>query len=160
MNIDETLPETVKAFLRKGAKLENITLHQDGKWTHEGLDFENQNIIEAFFRGVNRTDGGTWVITLGPFTYPIHVEECGYFVRKVELTPSPRVFLSDGSDEKLDVSTLLYRAPGNLYCSIKNGRFLARFLRNPHNQMLERVVENDGQYIFELGDDRNVLGTV
>lgn len=157
MDVDETLPETVKAFLRKGAKLENITLHADGKWTHEGLDFENQNIIDAFFRGVNRTVGGTWVITLEPFTYPIEVEECGYFVRRVEMTPDLKVFLSDGTTEIVPLSSIHYRPPSNLYCTIKEGRFEARFLRQPHNQLLEHVVEDSGSYVLELGNERVVL---
>mgnify|MGYP000542467247 CR=1 FL=1 len=66
--IDETLPELVQNFLKKGGKLESIRLHADGRWTHEGCDFENDRIVKLFSRSVGRTPGGTWVLEIGvPF---------------------------------------------------------------------------------------------
>ena len=81
-HIDETLPEVVKNFLRKGYTLENITLHETGQWTHEGLDFENPKVIDLFYRSVSRTEGGTWVLDIPPFTYPIEVEDAGFQERE------------------------------------------------------------------------------
>ena len=66
--VDRTLPEVVQKFLVGGGKLESIRLHADGKWTHEGCDFENDRIVKLFSRSVNRTEGGTWVLEIGRAT--------------------------------------------------------------------------------------------
>jgi hypothetical protein len=169
--IDETLPEAVKGFLRKGYKLHKIHLDARGKWTHEDLDFENPRIIEAFNRGVRRTEGGTWVLQLGRFTYPIVVEDTGYFVDRLHLADSPTIDLSDGTTEALDPSTLSYESGGRLYCRIKGGDFRARFKRQPYYQIAEVFEERDGEVHFvhgghdvhiasleELGDDEGDRG--
>ena len=89
IEIDETLPDLVKKFLRQGYELEEIRLGATGKWTHEGLDFENPRITDLFSRSVGRTEGGTWVLEVGRFTYPITVEDAGFFVERIDLTKTP-----------------------------------------------------------------------
>lgn len=146
--IDETLPDVVKAFLRKGAKLEEIRLDASGNWTHEGLDFENPRIISLFNRSIGRTAGGTWVLEIGTFTYPIEVEDAGYFVERVDLAQDPPLLhLSDETSEPLDLSTLRYAPEGRLYCSIKSGTFDARFKRSTYYRMAEHI-EDDGGWVF------------
>lgn len=158
MDIDETLPELVKSFLRKGYELEEIRLDATGKWTHEGLDFENPKIIELFSRSVGRTDGGTWVLEVGRFTYPITVDDTGFFVERIDLVESPpRLHLSDQTSEELDPSTLEYQPEGRLYCTVKGGEFRARFKRPAYYALAENFVERDGTVFVELGDDRYQL---
>lgn len=151
--IDETLPDAVKGFLRKGYKLHKIKLDARGKWTHEDLDFENARIIDAFNKGVGRTEGGSWVLNLGRFTYPIIVEDTGFFVERLTHEDDAiRLFLSDGTDELLDPGTVSYEAGGRLYCTIKEGEFRARFKRSAYYQMAEHFEEVDGRVQLELGD--------
>ena len=159
--IDPNLPEVVQHYLRKGYKLEDITLHADGRWTHEGLDFENERVIKLFSRSVGRTEGGTWVLEIPPFTYPIHVEDAGYFVEAIDLDQSPpHLRLSDESSEPLDAATLRYEPGGKLYCTIKHGDFKARFKRAPYYKLAERVVERDGEMTLTLEGHTIALGDV
>lgn len=143
--IDPTLPEVVQNFLRSGARLESIHLDARGTWTHEGMLFENPRVIALFNRSVNRTPGGTWVLEIPPFTYPITVEDTGFFVENIDLTTSPPTLtLSDETTEPLDIQSLQYQPEDRLYCTIKNGQFQARFKRHPYHTLLDLAVETPG----------------
>lgn len=159
--IDETLPEVVKNFLRSGATLQEVRLDARGNWTHEGLDFENPKIISLFSRSVGRTEGGTWVLEVGRFTYPITVEDTGFFVERVDLGQKPPVVhLSDETSEPLDPTTLDYAAGGRLYCTVKYGEFRARFKRPAYYAIAERFVDDDGVVSVELGGERYALADI
>ncbi|MGM0555620.1 MAG: hypothetical protein ACQEVA_04490 [Myxococcota bacterium] len=153
--IDETLPDVVKNFLRGGGELEEIRLDERGKWTHEGLDFENPKIIELFSRSVGRTEGGTWVLEVGRFTYPITVENTGFFVERVDFSTSPPTLkLSDQTEDTLDPTTLEYEPTGKLFCEVKDGEFRARFKRPAYYQVAEHLEDRDGTAVLEIdGED-------
>ncbi|MFB6350412.1 MAG: hypothetical protein ABEN55_09780 [Bradymonadaceae bacterium] len=157
--IDETLPDVVKKFLQSGADLEEIRLDSRGKWTHEGLDFENPRIIDLFSRSVDRTEGGTWILEVGRFTYPITVEDCGFFVERVDFDRDPPMLkLSDETTEPLDPETLEYGGKGRLYCRVKDGAFRARFKWDAYHALGERFVEEDGEIYLEWDGERVSLG--
>lgn len=158
-DIDETLPSIVKDFLRSGGELEEIRLDERGKWTHEGLDFENPKIIDLFSRSVGRTEGGTWVLEVGRFTYPITVENTGFFVERVDFSKSPpELTLSDQTAERLDPETLAYEPTGKLYCTVKGGDFRARFKRPAYYEIAEHLDEQDGEAVLEIDGEDYVLG--
>ena len=152
-HIDETLPEVVKNFLRKGYTLENITLHETGNWTHEGLDFENPKVIDLFYRSVSRTEGGTWVLDIPPFTYPIEVEDAGFFVTHARVTgDAPEVTATDGKTYPLDTGSIRYAGGGRLYCTIRDGAFEARFLRAVYHNLADHMEERDDTIVLLVGD--------
>ncbi len=159
--IDPTLPQVVQDFLRSGAKLQEIRLDETGRWTHEGLDFENQRVVSLFSRSVTRTDGGTWVLEIGRFTYPIVVEDTGFFVTRVHWSERPPPLeLSDQTKEVLDIDSLEYRAGGRLYCSIKDGLYRARFDRKSYHSIMDFLEEESGEVVLVLGDQRKKLGHI
>lgn len=152
--IDPSLPEVVKRFLASGKSLEEIKLHANGKWTHEGMDFENPKIVALFSRSVARTSGGTWVLDIPPFTYPIEVEDAPFFVEDISLDGSstPTLYLSDETEEALDAGTIRYEEGGRLYCDIKGKTFKARFKKKAYYKILdEATVRPDDTIILELG---------
>ena len=159
--IDETLPEIVQQFLRKGYQLEQITLHADGHWTHRGQPFENQKIIKLFNYSVARTEGGTWVIDVGQFVYPITVEDCGYFVERLHLADDGiTLYLSDGTEERLKIDSLSYEDGGRLYCQIKSGAFKARFKRSPYHGLSEYMDVEGETIVFKYQDHTVALATM
>lgn len=157
--IDETLPEVVQNFLRSGRRLENITLHDDGRWTHEGALFENPKIIALFSRSVSRTPGGTWVLEIGRFTYPIVVEDTGFFIRALDLETLVAK-LSDDTEETIDPASLTYQSGGRLYASVKTGAFRARFLHAPYHRLMELLEEQDDAIALTLGGHTVRLATL
>lgn len=149
--IDPTLPPVVQDFLRQGGTLQEIRLNANGTWLHEGLRFENQRVVDLFSRSVNRTEGGTWVLEIGRFTYPIVVEDTGFFVDRAdwEAVP-PRIWLSDGTKEDLHANTLRYAEGGRLYAPVKEGRFEARFKRSVYHSIADYLAEDTRGYVLRL----------
>lgn len=160
--IDQSLPEVVKNFLASGKKLEEIKLDARGKWTHEGLDFENPRIIKLFSKSIARTEGGTWVLDVPPFTYPIEVEDTPYFVEHITHTDDViTLSLSDDTEEQLDVKTLDYASGGRLYCEVKKGAFRARFKRQAYYNLVELAQVNDtGEIVLVWGEVQVPLSTL
>ena len=156
--IDETLPEVVQNFLKSGGQLQEIRLDERGQWTHEGLQFENPRIVDLFSRSVDRTEGGTWVLEVGRFTYPITVEDTGFFVERIDWSARPpRLTLSDETTEPLDVETLEYRPGGRLYCTVKDGQFRARFKHSAYHSLTDHLEQQDDKVVLRLGSHRKVL---
>ncbi len=152
--IDPSLPEIVRQFLLSGKKLEEIKLDARGKWTHEGLDFENPRIVKLFSRSIARTEGGTWVLNIPPFTYPIEIEDTAFFVEHVSWQDDGGVglVLSDETSELLDAQSLEYAEGGRLYCTVKGGEFRARFKRQAYYNLVERAEVNDeGEILLQVG---------
>lgn len=157
---DETMPQVVREHLMRGGVLEDITLHAEGWWSHQGGRFVHERLIEAFFRNVDRSEGGTWLLRLGRFTYPITVEDTGFFVERVYREQGRTwVALSDASCEPLDVASLAYGPDGRLVARVKQGRFEARFMRSVYHAVLadaqaegdEVWLEVDGQRVRLIG---------
>jgi hypothetical protein len=164
-SIDPTLPEPVRRFLQTGARLESIVLDAEGRWLHEGEVIENPRLRALFHRSIGRTSGGTWVLSIGPFTYPIQVEDTPYHVRSLRVEDEgeggPRVMLrlSDDTEEALDPATLrLSQEEGRgLSCKVKGGAWEARLCRPAYLALAPRLVEGggeDGGYALELGGRR------
>ncbi|MBH25061.1 MAG: hypothetical protein CMH57_11525 [Myxococcales bacterium] len=155
-DIDPTLPEVVQRFLAAGAKLESIRLDAEGTWWHRGALFENPKLIHLFHGSVGRTEGGTWVLEIPPFTYPIEVEDTGFFVKRLEFDEDGervRLHLLGGAVEELDPDTLVADDRG-MTCRIKQGRFRARLTRGAYYALTEHVTEEGGDFLLSLGDRR------
>jgi uncharacterized protein len=147
VDVDPTLPETVRRFLASGAKLESIRLDAHGQWWHQGGRFENRRVIDLFARSVDRTQGGTWVVNVGQFTYPIEVEDTPFFVTAFAVEADgdvERVILRlvGGESELLDPDTLAYDGDLGISCAVRAGRFRARFLKAPYYALTERLEED------------------
>ena len=157
---DSTLPEPVRRALLAGMPLERITLDEEGRWWHEGDPIDNPRIVELFNRSIERTTGGTYVLHIAPFTYPIEVKDTPFFVRRCELQgDAARLHLSDGSDEPLEVSSLRYVPDRGFYCAVKNGSHKARFTRPAYYALAEHIETEDasGRYVLVLGNTRTSI---
>lgn len=156
---DPSLPAPVRRALEGGATLERIELDAEGEWRHAGELFQNPNLIGLFHRSIGRTAGGTYVLSIPPFTYPILVADTPRFVRHVRIERGPgtggvTLLLSDGSEEVLDPSTLAYVQDRGLYCRVGAERWLARFLRPAYYAIAELLNEGGDGYYLELPSGR------
>lgn len=162
---DPTLPDTVRRFLDSGAQLEVIALDDEGNWSHQGEPFENDKLKLLFHRSITRTEGGTWLLSIPPFSYPITVADTPYHVRTVDFRRGPDgteqvvLSLSDETEETLDPQTLRYVPGRGFYCRVKQGRFEARFNRPAYYTLADRVdgPAADGTYTLALGSTRHVV---
>ncbi len=155
--LDPTLPEVVRRFLAGGGVLESIRLDAHGNWWHQNGLFNNARIADLFFRSVDRTEGGTWVLKVGRFTYPIEVEDTGFFVERIQFagqntTETVHITLSDHTTEQLDLTSLRYRENRGIYSTIKEGKFRAHFKRPAYYDLLERLEEVSDNYALYIAD--------
>jgi hypothetical protein len=149
--VDPTLPEVVQRFLVEGGRLEEIRLDARGDWWHQGGKIANRRIVALFSRSVNRTLGGTWVLEVGRFTYPIEVEDTPFFVESFDVDGKGvdeviTMTLVGGEVTPLDTASLRYDEGLGISCGVRAGRFRARWLRDPYHDLADRLVEVDGEY--------------
>ena len=153
---DPTIPETIRDALENGLSLEEICLDRFGSWWHGNERITHQRIIDLFGRSVDVTDGGTYVLRIQRFCYPISVQDTPFFVVRLDTLSRPNnlfVHLNDGSKERLRPETLRHDGQDRLVARIKDGRFEARFLRSPYHQLLDALeMDPDGRYFLRLGD--------
>ena len=155
---DEEVPEIVRSFLEKGARLEEIRLDIDGRWMHRGEYFTNKRLIRLFDRSVHRTDKGSWVLRIPPYTYPVIVEATGYFVDRLEDRQGQTIaVVSDGTQEPVDWSTL--STDGDRFVAIKvhDGRHWARLRGQAHQQVLVEADEVDGEWVTTQAGRRRTM---
>lgn len=146
--IDKTLPKEIQTFLKNGGRLEIIRLDKMGKWTHEGLSFENKKIIALFHRSVEKSEGGSWLLHIGRFYYPIEVERCGYFVNKITKKKNNILLHTTRGQEILNPSSLSFENENELYCKLSDG-FEARFIGSAYLDFAELIEEKKGTFFFK-----------
>jgi hypothetical protein len=124
-----------------------LVLHRDGRLRHEGQPIRNARLRAAFERGVRYLPAeGKYVVTVGHFRGQLDVEECGFFVRSVDLATGA-IALSDGSQERLDTASLRTSAldAHALLCTVKRDLVAdglpARFQRSAQAELLLAVEE-------------------
>lgn len=104
---DESVPDTIRGFLQAGARLEAIRLDERGVWWHQGAPFENTRLSQLFHRSLRRTDGGTWLLEIGRYSYPVIVDRHGAFVVALEPSGTPTTaVLADGARVPFAASSL------------------------------------------------------
>lgn len=127
-----------------------LVLQRDGRFTHEGQPIANRRLRAAFERGVRYVPAeGKYVVQIGHFRGQLDVEECGFFVRSVDLA-SGRIALSDGSSERLDPASLRVSVldANALLCTVKRDLVAhglpARFTHAAQAELLLGVEEGAG----------------
>ncbi len=153
------IPEYLRELMQSGEIADRIVLDREGRWFHNGVEFTNKKIIDFFNRSVNIAADGHYVLHYSRFTFPIEVEDTPVFVTGVRFEgfgPFEKVMmnLSIGETEELEPSTLFYKENNALYCSVRGGAFLAKFLRSPSFHLLERLEEADGHFFLNLCGQR------
>jgi hypothetical protein len=133
-----------------------LVLHHDGRWSHEGQPIRNRRIREKFDRSVRYLpEEGKYVVQVGRFRGEIEVEEAGFFVRDIDLAEGD-VVLSDGSRDKLDLSSLrTSERDGAILCTVKcelsSGGLPARFNHAAQAELLGAVEESGEGPVIRLG---------
>lgn len=140
-----------------------LILHRDRRLLHEGEPIRNARLLAAFERGVRYLPAdGKYVVTLGHFRGQLDVEECGFFVRRVDLATG-MIALSDGTEERLDPASLRTSAldADALLCTVKRHiaayGLPARFLQSAQAELLLGVEETDAGVALRIGGALQLL---
>lgn len=138
-----------------------LRVDREGRWYFRGQEIIRREVLEVFWRALERDRDGRYFVHLGGEKEPVQVEDTVFIVTWAELKGDRFVIrLNDGSEEVLDLGSFWISAEGVPYCMVKGGRFPARFLRLPFYQVAQYASfdEQLGEYFIELGDRRFVLG--
>jgi hypothetical protein len=131
-------------------------IDREGVWRHEGVEVTHPGVLRNLYANL-RADGETHYLQVGPRRVPVEVDDSPFVVVRAETRPDQEVVglhLSDGSQEPLDLGTLVLDRRGVPYCRVKGGGFRARFSVSAWLQLAEKVVADPA-----AGEPALILGT-
>jgi hypothetical protein len=142
-----------------------IVIDKEGNWFYNGFPIINRQIQLYFCRLLDLGPDGGYLLRNEQEECPVEVQDTPFVVTSLWLSDGPpREFfikLNDDSVETLAMETLSISAENVPYCSVKQGRFRARFLRAPYYRLAESVQqENDTTFFIELNGRRYYLSSV
>ena len=132
-----------------------IFIDKEGRWFHKGAEMVRRDIVRFFYERIGMDSLGRYVIHWGDEACYLDVEDTPFVVQKVRLEEDGgiqdfRLFLSDDTAESLKPDTLFLGEENVLYCTVKHGRFPARFHRPAYYQLAEFVQEEEGRFYLSL----------
>jgi hypothetical protein len=141
---DPSVPELLRRVLAAGAGLESIVLDERGQWHHDGEVFVNERLSRLFHRSLRRTSGGTWLVEVPPYSYPVTVLGFGAFIDRLSAV-APRATGRDrvGRLSLVDWSTLTVHDDTTL--SVVNSRGHRARLVGPAYQDVLHQIEADSE---------------
>jgi uncharacterized protein len=129
-----------------------ISFGKDGWWYANDERIHNRRINTLFSQCLQRTSEGMYEIALGWDKVTVEIEDTPYVVTRV-MGDSVQGFtlrLNDESEELLDPASLSIGQENVLYCRVKGGSYLARFLRPAYYQLTAHVQEDGAHGTFSL----------
>jgi hypothetical protein len=139
-----------------------IRIDRDGIWYFRGAEMFRRDIVKLFYENLKKDESGRYLIDMGNEKCYLDVEDTPFVVTSVERSGSnvgkgENVILTliDGTEERLDPSTLRIGKDNVLYCSIRNGEYEARFSRASYYDIagaFEHDPETD-RYFFSINGE-------
>jgi hypothetical protein len=132
-----------------------ISFRHDGHWYNDEDRIENSRIALLFSRSIRRNRDGSYFLQVADERAPIMVEDTPYVVIGIDDDGVGGfvIVTNDEVREPLDPSTLEVGEANVLYCSVKQGGFPARFLRNAYYRLAEHFRTDDGENFSILISD-------
>jgi len=128
-----------------------IKIDKNGVWFYNGMEMFRKDIVKLFCDHLKRDESGKYIIELGDDRCLIEVEDVPYVVKAVyKKDKYIEILLNDSTTEKLDPSTLRVGMENILYCSVRNGKFEARFSRAAYYQIAEFIEYKDDNNSFYI----------
>ncbi len=157
---DTDVPVALREALAAGAALEEIRLDAAGRWWHQGERFSHPRLIALFSRSLVCTARGTWLVQVEPYSYPVAVDDVGFFVTGARPDGDGWLLrLSDGSEERLDPATLRSDGDTWLGCLVHAGHDEARIVDGAWIGLAEAIDDGDeGGWRLRRGADSWPIG--
>ena len=135
-----------------GWRLPKLSIDLDGDWFDDGVEVTHPGVLANLRSGLRRDAQGYFIQTR--VRIPVEVADAPFVVVRFERSgDGVAVVLNDGTEEAVDPATLRIGAGDVPYCSIKGGRFAARFSRAAAHQLLglAEYDEPSGRGVLRLG---------
>jgi hypothetical protein len=139
-----------------------ILIDKEGRWFHKGAEMIHRDIVRFFYEHIGVDSLGRYVIRWGDQRCYLDVEDTPFVVHKVRFEEDGgvqefRLYLSDDTEETLAPETLCVGEGNVLYCTVKQGRFPARFLRPAYYQLADFVREEEGGFLLPLNGEKHFI---
>ena len=135
----------------------DIRIDKEGVWYYKDAEMFRKDIVNLFYQNLKLDELGRYIIEFKDDRCYLDVEDAPFVVKMAYLSVSKNVkdevlhiLLNDQTEEKLDPSTLWIEKDNVLYCSVKNNKFYARFLRPSYYQIANYIKydrERNGYFI-------------
>lgn len=152
--------------MNKTVPLCDIRIDKEGVWYFRGAEMFRREIVNFFYAHLRLDENGAYLIELpgeNGDRCQVEVEDTAFVIKAVFETHKPEnggksliLLLSDDTEELLEPETLHVGPDNVLYCTVREGRFKARFTRAGYYQMAEHIEydEKDDTYFVALKDRR------
>ena len=136
-------------------------IDREGAWRHEGVEVTHPGILRNLYANL-RAEGDSYLLQAGPWRIPVQVDDTPFVVVSTRAGSRPdsiAAHLSDGSQEPLDVESIVLDRHGTPYCRVKGGSFRARLSVAAWLQLAEKIEPDpaSGAPVLVLGGRRIVL---
>jgi hypothetical protein len=141
-----------------------IFIDKEGNWFHLGQPMIHRPIVSFLYENLHRDQWGRYVIRWQGQLCEVEVEDVPFVIQRVDFQHDGKarggqffaVVLNDGTVEKLDLQTLRMGEANVLYCSVKDGEFEARFLRQGYYQLTQFIEfdEEKQKYYIDLNGEQ------
>ena len=138
-----------------------ITFGKDGRWYCDGEPIRNRAICRLYAKAMTIGDDGVARLQVGEDKAQVGIEDTPWVVVQVEGDPGRgfHVLLNDETLESLDPDSLRVGAGNVLYCSVKQGRYEARFLRQAYYELMRHAEPGpDDRPCLRVGGRRVLIG--
>jgi len=143
-----------------------IKIDKDGLWYYKGAHMFRKEILNVFFDHLKIDECGKYLIELGSERCYLNVEDTAFVVIAVSKTKTLKdgreqieILLNDDCCEILEMSSLYSGKDNVLYCSVKEGKFTARFSRKSYYQLAEFIEqsENGSCFFINLNGEKHFI---
>jgi uncharacterized protein len=133
-----------------------ISFGKDGWWYANDERIQNRRINVLFSQHLRKTQDGAYEIAIGWDRVTVVIDDAPFVITRVteDQTQGLILRLNDESEETLDPATLSIGEDNVLYCRVKSGEHLARFLRPAYYQLTTHVQEDErmGTFLLHISD--------
>lgn len=131
-------PEQIEALRRSG-----IRLDREGRLWHEGQQITHGRFQVALRKWLDRLPDGRTILRLDDTRYAyVDVDDAHLLITSIRVTDDAVILaLNDGSSEELAPHTLEQSDDHALYCRVRGGTLLARFLTPAYYALAEHMEE-------------------
>jgi len=146
-----------------------IRIDKEGVWYYKGAEMFRKEIVNFFYQNLRQDETGNYLIELENDRCYLEVEDTAIVVRSVRQALSEKdgktafyLLLSDDTVDLLNPATLRIGKENVLYCTVKEDRFEARFLRPAYYQLAGDIEydEDQDKYFIPLNGERYYLKDV